>query len=148
MENLKFIALFLGILFLSSCNFSANVNFKDEKVEKDNAESTATLFYSAVRDSKIDAALELFRDSIYKKSGEKEKLKLFLIQKEEKLKNFKDYSLKEWKTSRAIGTDSKSQYLLVYNVKYDNCETTETMILVNEKGKVKIWNYNVDLVEK
>jgi len=146
MKKFKFTILFLGVLVLSSCNFSANVNFKDEKVEKDNAESTAALFYSAIGGKKIENTLGLFSDSIYKNQAEREKLKLFLVHKEKKLGDFKDYSLKEWKTARAIGTDSKTQYLLVYDVKYTSAETTETMILVNEKGKVKIWRYNVDLV--
>lgn len=107
MKNFRLITLLIGILVLSSCNFSANVNFKNEKVEKDNAESTVALFYSAITNNKIENALELFSDSIYKKTNEKEKLKLFFVQKKEKLGDFKDYSLREWKTARAIGTDVK-----------------------------------------
>ena len=148
MKKVKIIVIYLGILMMLRCNFSANVNFKDEKLEKENAESTAALFFSAIRDNKIENALELFSDTIYKNKDEKEKVKLFLIQKNEKLGNFKDYILKDWKTSRAIGTDSKALYLLVYDVKYDNSETKETMTLVNEKEVVKIWNYNVDLLDK
>ncbi|MBO9583464.1 MAG: hypothetical protein J7574_04825 [Flavobacterium sp.] len=147
MRSFKLI-IAVGIIFLSSCNFNANVNFKDEREEKNNAESTAALFYSAISSNKIETAIELFSDSLYKNSVEKEKLKLFLIQKKEKVGDFKDYNLKEWKTARAIGTDSRREYLLIYNVKYDRLETIETIILVNEKGKVKIWNYNVDLKEQ
>lgn len=148
MKNFRFIIFFIGFLILSSCNFNANVNFRDEKVEKENAESTAALFYSAIRENKIENALKLFSDSIYKKTTEKEKLKLFLVEKKEKLGDFKDYSLKEWKTNRSIGTESKQEYLLIYHVTYTNSETTETMTLVNENGTVKIWGYNIDLVKK
>ncbi len=141
MKN-SIVILLLGS-FLSSCNFNANVKKENDVQDKEAAESTAGLFYLYTTNKTYDSIPKLMSNEFYKLVSEAE-LKTYLINKERKLGEFKDFTLKDWKTTRTSGTDSKTEYLLIYDVTYSNAHAEESISLVKENEKVKIFGYNVN----
>lgn len=134
------------IYFLSSCNFSANVKKENDVQDKDAAESTVGLFYIYMTNKTYDSIPKLMSNEFYKLVSEEE-LRVYLINKEKKLGEFKDYTLKDWKTTKTSGTESKTEYLLIYDVVYSNAHAEESISLVKEIEKVKILGYNVNSPE-
>ncbi|HRB70957.1 MAG: hypothetical protein E2604_02210 [Flavobacterium sp.] len=141
MKN-SIVILLLGS-FLSSCNFNANVKKENDVQDKEEAESTAGLFYLYMTNKTYDSIPKLMSNEFYKLVSEAE-LKTYLINKERKLGEFKDFTLKDWKTTRTSGTNSKTEYLLIYDVTYSNAHAEESISLVKENEKVKIFGYNVN----
>lgn len=139
----KFLMLIFTLTLLNSCNFNINANYENEKTEKENAESVISLFYLYTSRNSFDESINLFSDSFFKISS-REKLKNFLEEKKKTLGDFKDYSLVYWKTNRITGANPKTEYLMVYEVKYTNYNATEAISLIKEDEKVKIIGYNVN----
>lgn len=132
----------LIIFLLSACNFNANMSYENEETEKENAESIIAMFYLHIGRNDFDNVFDLFSDSFYKVSS-KNNLKEFLIDKRNKLGDFKDYTLKDWKTHRVKGTNAITEYLLIYKVKYSNNEVIEKITLIKENNDIKICGYDV-----
>lgn len=141
MRNCIIFLLFASVL--SSCNFSANVKKENDVVDKEAAESTVGLFYLYTTNKKYDSIPNLMSNEFYKLVS-KEELNTYLLNKEKKLGDFKDFTLKDWKTTRTSGTDSKTEYLLIYDVTYSNAHAEESISLVKENEKVRIFGYNVN----
>ena len=137
------IVILVSTYLLVSCNFNANVVHDNDQIDKENAESITSLLYWHIEKKEFDSVFVLFSDSFYTVTTKNE-LKKFLIDNKNKLGDFKDYTLSEWKTHRVEGTNSITEYYFVYNVKYSNGETIEKISLVKEKKKIKICSYIVD----
>ena len=135
-------AVFMFCFIFFGCNFNANVTYENEKAEKENAESIAGMFYLYISRNEFDSVLDLFSGSFYEVSS-KSDLKEFLIDKRKKLGDFKDYTLKNWKTRRVEGTNAVTEYLLTYQVKYSKNQVIEKVTLIKEKDKIKICGYDV-----
>jgi hypothetical protein len=125
------------------CNFNANVSYENEEKEKEDAQSVIALFYMYSNKNDMVNIVNLFSDSFFKITN-KQELRDFLSYKQMKLGEFKDYSLKDWKTNRVKGTNPKTEYLLIYDVKYSSYNAIETISLIKEDGKIKIFGYDVD----
>jgi len=138
----KIISGFIFIIFFASCNFSGNVSFSDEEQEKANAETVAAQYFMAVSRSDYASALPLFSDDFFKFTNKKETIALF-----EKtaiaLGKFETYKLADWKTLRVKGTNAKTEYLLVYDVKYSNFDAQEIFSMVKEGEEIKIFSYRI-----
>lgn len=145
MKNFKLIFLLLLLNMLFGCNFNANVSYENEEKEKDEAQSVIALFYMYSNKNDMVNTVNLFSDSFFKITN-KQELRDFLNYKKIKLGDFKDYSLKDWKTNRVKGTNPKTEYLLIYDVKYSTYNAIETISLIKEGGQVKIFGYNVDSI--
>lgn len=140
MEKLRLFVLFV---LLSSCNFNANVSFDNEEEEKENAQSVVALLYLYIAQNNYEKATTLFSDSFFKVDN-KEKLLRTLSKTKELLGEFKDYKLEDWKTRRTKGSDAKTEYLLIYEVKYSKFKALETISLTKEGELIKITGYNVN----
>lgn len=144
MNKFKKIGALTGLCFLVlACNFNTSVSFTDEKTEKENAESTAALLYLYISQNNYEKVPELFSDSFFK-TDSKEKLTQTLIKTNEILGQFQDYRLEQWKTQRTKGSGSKTEYLLIYKVKYSKFEAIEALSLVKEGEFIKIIGYNIN----
>lgn len=139
MEKLRLVLLFV---LLSSCNFNGNVSFDNEEEEKENAQSVAALFYLYIAQNNHEKATGLFSDSFFKVDS-KEKLLKTLSRTNELLGEFKDYKLEDWKTRRTKGSDAKTEYLLVYEVKYSKFTALEKISLIKDGELIKIIGYNI-----
>ncbi|TAE62270.1 MAG: hypothetical protein EAY77_07775 [Flavobacteriia bacterium] len=139
----KFIfTVVLFISFLTSCNFSANVKYENRLQDKDDAESIAGELYLYTSRKDYESILKLVSDDFYKISS-KGKFLEFLKAKDEKLGKYKDFTLINWKTTTKKGTDSKTEYLLIYKVKYSKYVSEEKISMIKENNEVKILGYNV-----
>lgn len=143
MNKIKTLGTLLFSLSVLSCNFNANVNFENEEKEKENAESTAALMYLELSKKNYDKVTSLFSDSFFKTDSRENFIKV-LSNKTEKLGDFQDYKLIEWKTSRTQGTNTNTQYLLVYEVKYSKFKATESLSMLKEGEAIKIIGYHVN----
>ena len=139
----RIINCFFFMIFLSSCNFSGNVSFSNEEEEKTNAESVAAEFFMAVSQSDFERTLPLFSESFFALTSEEQMLEN-LKETKVKLGNFETFKLSDWKTLRVKGSGSKSEYLLVYDVKYSNFDAQEIFSMVKEGEKVKIVGYRIN----
>lgn len=140
MEKLR---LFLLFVLLSSCNFNGNVSFDNEEKEKENAQSVVALFYLYITQNNYEKATDLFSDTFFKVDS-KERLLKVLSRTKELLGEFEDYKLEDWKTRRTKGSDAKTEYLLIYEVKYSKFKALETISLIKEGEFIKITGYNVN----
>lgn len=131
------------ILVFYSCDFNVKVQEKNNRFDKEQAENVGALFYYHTANKNYDSILKLMGDNFYKISSQKE-LKDFLIDKEKKYGNFKDTNLRHWETNNVKGAQSKTEYLLVYDVSYENHKTIEKISLIKEGEKVKIFGYHID----
>lgn len=135
------------LFFLStmcSCNFSVNSFSANEEVEKEQAEAVAAKLYWYTQQDELKEIPKLFGTAFYKENN-KEALENFLKKKKEILGNFKDFNLKDWKTTRIEGTNPISEYVLIYEVSYDNKVVIEKINMRKEEGGVKIIGYYTDL---
>lgn len=139
----KIISSFFFIVLFASCNFSGNVSFSDEEQEKENAEAVAAQYFMAISRSDYVRALPLFSDDFFKFTNKKETIALF-----EKtaiaLGKFETYKLADWETLRVKGTNARTEYLLVYDVKYSNFDAQEIFSMVKEGENVKIFGYRIN----
>lgn len=129
----------LGVLN-SSCTFN-NIHVNEE-VEREQAESIIGSFYYALQTKRFADAEALFSETFYKKT-KKEDLHKILVKTQEMLGDYKDGTLVDWKTRRISGSNSLTEYLLVYHVRYNNHKATETVGLIREKEEIRIVEYRI-----
>ncbi|UUC44810.1 hypothetical protein [Flavobacterium cerinum] len=134
------------VVVLNSCNFNANIKKENNIRDKEAAESVVGFLYLYTAKKEFDSIPKLMSQDFYKLVA-REDLKSYLISKKEKLGDFKDFTLKDWKTTETSGTNPKTEYLLIYDVTYSNGHAEESISLVKENNKVKIFGYNVNLKE-
>lgn len=142
MNKIKTLVPILFSFLIFSCNFNANVNFENEEKEKEAAESIAAIMYLNLSRKEYEKATDLFSDSFFKTESKESFIKI-LSNKTEKLGDFQDYNLMEWKTSRSSGTDANTQYLLVYEVKYSKFKAIESLTMIKEGEIIKIVGYHI-----
>uniref|UniRef100_A0A0N4ZEB5 DM10 domain-containing protein n=1 Tax=Parastrongyloides trichosuri TaxID=131310 RepID=A0A0N4ZEB5_PARTI len=56
----------------------------------------------------------------------------------EKLGDVESYDIEKWETQAIVGTDPKTNYVFILNVKRSNYASKETVMLLKEKDEVKI----------
>lgn len=137
------VIMVLFISILTSCNFSVNVKNDNKLEDKQDAESVVGQLYLYTARKEYDSILKLMSKDFYKVAS-KEKFLEFLKAKERKLGKYKDFTLKNWKTTSKKGADSKTEYILIYKVVYSNHESEEKISMVKENNEVKILGYNVN----
>ncbi|KQT23916.1 hypothetical protein ASG22_07775 [Chryseobacterium sp. Leaf405] len=93
---------------------------------------------------------ELFSDKFFEITSKEKLLEIFTISQNE-TGPIQEYNLVKWETFVSKGTNPRSEYLLVYDVKRGLGKTQETFSLQKEKnGDIKIVGYHVnhDLLNK
>lgn len=136
--------LAFGLIFtlcLISCNFNAtNVNDESDKID---AEKVTEELYSYIKKKDFTRAEKLFSDQFYAVTSKAGLHDIF--QKTNKtLGNYEERELLDWKTSIIVGTNSKSEYFFVYEVKYQKFKAKETIVMFKEDdGVIRIVSYNV-----
>ncbi|ALR31216.1 hypothetical protein ATE47_12095 [Chryseobacterium sp. IHB B 17019] len=134
---------FLIISFLLiSCSF--NEFYKDRESDKKDGEKVSQKFYWELRHGAN-------QDDIYKLFGEKfftvtDKEKLVeLLNITNKIGPIQEYNLVKWETMVIKGSNARSQYFFVYEVKRGVEKTEESFTLEKDKdGNIKIVGYRVN----
>ena len=138
----KIIYILLTSFLLVSCNF--NQFYKDRESDKADGEKIPQKFYWEIRYGGN-------QDNIFKLFGEK----FFSVTSKEKLTELlnvtgqigpvEEYNLSHWETMVVKGSNPKSEYLFVYDVKRGTEKTQETFTLEkDENGDIKIVGYRVN----
>ncbi len=141
---MKVFAYLLFILILhSSCMLKKEDVYENEESEREKAEIVTNQFYELLKDNKIDESMNLFSSSFFENSS-KESFKKFLIEKDKKFGTLEKITIKDWKTKRTVGINNhNNEYLIIYIVNYKNNIVEETITLIEEEDKVKIFGYNI-----
>jgi hypothetical protein len=137
----KFYFLFISFILIS-CSF--NEFYKDRESDKKDGEKIPQKFYWELRYGGN-------KEDIYKLFGEKfftvtDKGKLDeLLEVTNKIGPVQEYNLVKWETMIVKGTNARSQYFYVYDVKRGSEKTEESFTLEKDKdGNIQIVGYRVN----
>ncbi|SHM70787.1 hypothetical protein [Chryseobacterium polytrichastri] len=127
-------------LFLVSCNFNSTNQNREE--DKKDAEQVAQDFYTLINKKNKENAFKLISKSLFKVTP-KEKFGQILNESSIECGNIKNDSLIYWQTLVIKGSNPKSEYVLIYNVKRDIKNTQEKFTLHKEGDSIKIVGYDI-----
>ena len=136
---MKYISIFL-LLLLVNCTFNTSSENREE--DKKEAEQVAQNFYILMKENNSEDAFKLISKNLFKVTP-KEKFKQILNKSSTECGNIKNDSLVHWETLVIKGTNPKSEYMLIYNVKRDIKNTQEKFTLHKEGDSIKIVGYDI-----
>lgn len=145
----KYILILIALLVIS-CNFNKTYHNREE--DKQEAEKITEKFYDLIKKNERQEAFKLFGKKFFNveqgKITNKEQLGQMLndINSEcgDKISNIQ---LNTWETFVSIGTNPKSQYVLLYRIKRNIQNTQEKITLEKDNDSIKIVGYDVSLTE-
>lgn len=139
---MKKILLFITLTLLVSCSF--NQTFSNRESDKDEAQKVSEKFYWELQyGSNQDKMYELFSDKFFEVTS-REKLNQLNLDTQNHSGIIKQNDLVKWETLVVKGSDSKSEYLLIYNVTRESGMTEETFSMLKEDGIIKIVGYHIN----
>jgi hypothetical protein len=130
----KILGLFT-MLFFVGCNL--NTTTHNSRYDKIEAERNTNAFYRGVLTSDYSKVDTLFSPMHYNKQ-KRDSLGIFIKNIHDQFGTIVTWNLIDWQTVDVKGTDDKTDYALVYSVKFSKKEITETFIMRKEDGKIKI----------
>ncbi len=146
---MKKIYLILISFLLISCSFNQTFSNREED-KKDAEEISQKFFWELKYGGNLDTIYNLFGDKFFEVT-DKEKLLQIINTTQNDIGRVEEYDLVKWETLIIKGSNAKSEYLLVYNVKRGMAKTEETFSMEKHKnGDIKIVGYRVnqDLLNK
>ncbi|AZA48642.1 hypothetical protein EG346_10815 [Chryseobacterium carnipullorum] len=146
---MKKIYLILISFLLISCSFNQTFSNREED-KKDAEEISQKFFWELKYGGNLDTIYNLFGDKFFEVT-DKEKLLQIINTTQNDIGRVEEYDLVKWETLIIKGSNAKSEYLLVYNVKRGMAKTEETFSMEKDKnGDIKIVGYRVnqDLLNK
>jgi hypothetical protein len=135
--------LFLSLVFIG-CNFVTKR--KNDPYDIDQAKKIATEFYSSLNLQKYDAAIDQY-SKIAVKEKTRDSLKLELQNMQSEFGLLDTYIFIKGSSFVIEGTKQRGEYELIYDVKYQNQRTQEKLLMIQEKGLIKILAYRINPVE-
>ena len=138
--KMKIILLLSVIISLAGCNLNTKIH--NDEFDKMEAEKITSAFYGgAVTNdySKIDT---LFSPIQYTKQ-KRDSLGIFIKDIHDQFGTIVTWNLVDWQTIDVKGTDSKTEYVLIYNVEFSSKSVIETFIMRKEDGKVRIFDLRI-----
>lgn len=146
---MKHLYLILISFLLVSCSF--NQTFSNREEDKKDAEKISQKFFWELKyGGNMDTIYNLFGDKFFAVT-DKEKLLQIINTTQNDIGRIEEYNLVKWETLIVKGSNAKSEYLLVYDVKRGTSKTEETFSMQKDKnGDIKIVGYRVnqDLLNK
>lgn len=146
MKRLYFILI---SFLLISCSF--NQTFSNREEDKKAAEEISKKFFWELKyGGNLDTIYNLFGNKFFEVT-DKEKLLQIINTTQNDIGRVEEYNLVKWETLIVKGSNAKSVYLLVYDVKRGTSKTQETFSMEKDKnGDIKIVGYKVnhDLLNK
>ena len=129
-------------IFLTSCQL--NTTSSNRESDKREAEEITNKFYHHLEMNEFDKAETLFSESFFEVT-DREKLNKIFQKTIEDCGDLSNFELEEWNTFVVSGTDSKSEYVLLYKVTRDKKQTTERIGMVKEEDEnIRIVSYHVN----
>ncbi|EJL73880.1 hypothetical protein [Chryseobacterium populi] len=145
---MKKIYLLIISFLLISCSF--NQTFSNRESDKNDAEKISKKFYWELRyGANYDKIYSLFSNKFFEVTPKETLDKMNTISQNE-IGPIIEYNLVKWETFVAKGTNPRSEYVLIYDVKREMGKTQETFSMRKENGIIKIVGYriNQDLLNK
>lgn len=134
----------IGVLLILLAGCQVNSSNENEESEKIKAEKVTDKFYSMIADKNFEKADAFFSADFFKIST-KEQLHQILSKTNATLGNYQSKKLADWKTKRTFGSKPFSEYVLVYEVKYEHFTAMETITLVSsDNSSIKILGYHIN----
>jgi hypothetical protein len=143
----KFYLLIITFLLIS-CSF--NQTFSNRESDKEDAEKISKKFYWELRyGTNHDKIYKLFSDKFFEVTN-RETLDKMITVSENEIGPITECNLVKWETLVVKGSNSKSEYVLTYDIKRSNGKTEETFSMHEENGTIKIVGYriNQDMLNK
>lgn len=131
---------FFFAILLTSCNITS---FNSES-DKSEAEAITNKFYHHLEMNDFEKADKLFSEKFFEETDVEKLHKIYDYTLKEG-GNLKNFILLEWNTLVVKGTDSKAEYVLLYNVEREKKNTTERIGLIKENDTIKIVSYYVNM---
>lgn len=141
MYKYSLILIIIFFIFTIGCNFNS-INKNREK-DKQDAEKVVQGFYAFIKENNKETAYKLISKSLFKVTS-KEKLNQILNISSVECGKIKNDSLIYWETVVIKGTNPRSEYILIYNVKRTIKNTKEKFTLKKENDSIKIVGYNIE----
>lgn len=135
-----FVSIILLSLFIS-CNFNS-IN-KNREEDKKDAEKITDQFYNLIKQNNKEEIFKLCGNELFKLAP-KEKVNQMLDTSSSQFGNIESYSLIYWETTAIKGTNSKNEYILIYNVERDIKNTQEKFTLHKDNDSIKIVGYYIN----
>lgn len=145
MKFLRVIAKFFYIipicLTLFSCHFNSTYN--NREADKQDGEKAIAVFYELLKSKSIEETYRLF-DRRFFEVTDTQKLNEIYDISFSKLGNVESYDIEKWETQAVVGTDPKTNYVFLLNVKRSSYVSKETVTLQKENDEIKIISYHVN----
>jgi hypothetical protein len=139
-KNILIVALVCFVAI--GCKF--NSSMLNQESDKADGEKVTNELYSLLSEDKFAEAEKLFGEEFFGVTS-KEDLLLIFTKTRDALGKFKSNKLADWKTEEISGTDSRTDYKMVYEVEYEKGKATETFLLrKKDDASPKIIGYHVD----
>lgn len=139
---MKTFSIIFSLIFLLSCNL--NTTYSNRESDKREAEQITNKLYHYLEMQELEKAESLFSEQFFEVTDRETLNKIFAKTLEE-CGNLTNFTLEEWTTFIVKGTDSKSEYVLVYRITRDKKNTTERIGLIKEEDEaIKIVSYHVN----
>jgi len=141
---MKKILLFVTLTLLVSCSF--NQTFSNRESDRDDAEKISKKFYwELLQGTNKDKIYELFSDKFFEVTN-KDQLDKLISDSQQEYGVIKENNLEHWETLVVKGSNSKSEYLLTYNVTRESGTTKETFSMLKEDENIKIVGYHINYI--
>ncbi|WP_128572548.1 hypothetical protein [Chryseobacterium sp. P1-3] len=139
----KYILILISFLFIG-CSYDKI--YENRESDRQEAQKITNKFYSLIKQNNREEAFKLFNQE----TTSKEKFNLVLDKIESENGQIQNDSLINWETHIIKGTNSKSDYLLVYEVNRSITNTQEAFVMQKINGTIKIEKYkiNFDMLTK
>ncbi|TXF79607.1 hypothetical protein [Chryseobacterium sp.] len=142
---MKYNIIILTAFLLLNCSFNSTRKNKEE--DKIDAENITKQFYSILNKSDTRELYQLFGEKFFNITSKKQLEKMLYDISTECGSKVTNTKLKKWETFVSNGTDSRSEYVLLYIVQRNIKNTEEKITLEKENGNIKIVGYDVTLAK-
>lgn len=145
----KYILILIALMVIS-CNF--NKTYRNREEDKQEAEKITEKFYDLIKKNERQEVFKLFGKKFFNveqgKITNKEQLGQMLDDiNAECGDKISSNQLTIWETFVSVGTNPKSQYVLLYKVKRNIQNTQEKFTLEKNLDSIKIVGYDVSLTK-
>ena len=136
----KIFTLFV-IYILMSCSF--NETFRNRESDKKEAEIITAKFYKNMINNHENEAIKSFGEKFFEVMNQDQLDEMLTAIKTED-GNIIGFNLIKWDTYVVTGTNSKTEYVFIYDVKREKISTFEKITMIKEDGNIKIVGYHVN----
>ncbi|HZX57630.1 MAG TPA: hypothetical protein VFE54_02855 [Mucilaginibacter sp.] len=135
------LSLMTVVVLITACVYTSTRTNSDE--DKAAAQKVVSKLFELLKSKNYDATYSLFSDSLWVNT-KKEKLKDLFIYSYNKLGDMQSDSLAQWQTQVVSGTTYSAKYQFIYKNRFQKGTAEVNILLIGEKGKVKILGYHIN----